>query len=80
VDYGTHSTRYHPSDNVCVNLPRKVDISELLLGREHYLVQLFKEVVLIASRDEIRKSYELGYSRGPYWDIAELQMAYGNDE
>ena len=41
--------RCHPSDNVCINLPRKVDIFELLLSRERYLVQPFKEFILLAS-------------------------------
>jgi hypothetical protein len=41
--------RYHPSDNLCINLLRKVDIFELFLGRERDLVQPFKEFILLAS-------------------------------
>ena len=42
MTHATYSIRYHPSDNISINLLRKADVLEFLLGRERYLVQPFK--------------------------------------
>jgi len=53
------SVTHYPSDNICINLPRKANIFEPLLGRERYLMQPFEKFILLAS-SEVRILRSMG--------------------